>query len=48
LPSHQRRRLSHPTLSPTRDEFRELAGQGNLVPVFAELPADLDTPLSAT
>lgn len=24
-----------------------LAGQGNLVPVFAELPADLDTPLSA-
>ncbi|MBI1845848.1 MAG: anthranilate synthase component I [Candidatus Rokubacteria bacterium] len=36
-----------PSLSPTRDEFRALAGQGNLVPVFAELPADLDTPLSA-
>jgi anthranilate synthase component 1 len=36
-----------PSLSPTRDEFHALAGQGNLVPVFAELPADLDTPLSA-
>src|SRR4030095_11012189 len=36
-----------PTLSPTREEFRDLASQGNLVPVFAELPADLDTPLSA-
>jgi anthranilate synthase component 1 len=32
---------------PSREEFRSLAGQGNLVPVFAELPADLDTPLSA-
>ena len=36
-----------PPLSPSREEFRDLAGQGNLVPVFAELPADLDTPLSA-
>jgi len=36
-----------PSLSPSREEFRDLAGQGNLVPVFAELPADLDTPLSA-
>src|SRR3989442_2664390 len=36
-----------PPLSPTRDEFRALAGQGNLVPVFVELPGDLDTPLSA-
>src|SRR3989475_621612 len=36
-----------PSLSPTRDEFGALAAQGNLVPVFAELPADLDTPLSA-
>src|SRR5207253_3105055 len=36
-----------PSLSPTRDEFRALAAEGNLVPVFAELPADLDTPLSA-
>ena len=36
-----------PALSPTREDFRRLAGSGNLVPVFAELPADLDTPLSA-
>ena len=36
-----------PPLSPTREEFRALAGQGNLIPVFAELAADLDTPLSA-
>jgi anthranilate synthase component 1 len=36
-----------PPLSPTRGEFRALAGQGNLLPVFAELAADLDTPLSA-
>ena len=36
-----------PSLSPTRDEFHALAGRGNLVPVFAELPGDLDTPLSA-
>ncbi|MBI4629816.1 MAG: anthranilate synthase component I [Candidatus Rokubacteria bacterium] len=36
-----------PSLSPTREEFRALAGRGNLVPVYAELPADLDTPLSA-
>jgi anthranilate synthase component 1 len=36
-----------PPLSPTREEFRALAAQGNLIPVFAELAADLDTPLSA-
>src|SRR5437867_969712 len=36
-----------PPLSPTRDEVRALAGQGDLVPVFAELPADVDAPLSA-
>jgi anthranilate synthase component 1 len=36
-----------PQLSPSREEFRRLATEGNLVPVFAELPADLDTPLSA-
>ncbi len=36
-----------PPLSPTREEFHALAGRGNLVPVFAELAADLDTPLSA-
>ena len=31
---------------PTRSEFSELAKQGNLVPVYRELPADLDTPVS--
>src|SRR5690242_19403013 len=36
-----------PPLSPTREEFHALATQGNLIPIFAELPADLDTPLSA-
>jgi anthranilate synthase component 1 len=36
-----------PPLSPTREEYRTLASQGNLVPIFAELAADLDTPLSA-
>jgi anthranilate synthase component 1 len=36
-----------PPLSPSREEFRALAGRGNLVPVYAELAADLDTPLSA-
>ncbi|MGH7277435.1 MAG: anthranilate synthase component I family protein, partial [Candidatus Rokuibacteriota bacterium] len=36
-----------PPLSPRREEFSLLAERGNLVPVFAELPADLDTPLSA-
>src|SRR6185369_10174570 len=39
--------LGIPSLSPSREDFRALAGQGNLVPVFVELPADLDTPLSA-
>ena len=36
-----------PPLSPTREEFRRLAADGNLVPVYAEVAADLDTPLSA-
>jgi len=33
--------------SPTLEEFRELARQGNLVPVTRRLLADLETPLSA-
>jgi anthranilate synthase component 1 len=36
-----------PPLSPSREEFHRLAGGGNLVPVYAEVAADLDTPLSA-
>ncbi len=34
-------------LQPTLDEFLRLAGEGNLVPVTAELTADYETPLSA-
>ena len=31
---------------PDLETFRELANEGNLIPVFRELPADLDTPVS--
>ncbi|MDB4384600.1 anthranilate synthase component I [Opitutaceae bacterium] len=34
-------------IHPTRDEFVSLSQQGNLVPVHAELIADLETPVSA-
>jgi len=34
-------------VTPTLDEFRELAKRGNVVPVFAELIADAETPVSA-
>ena len=33
--------------SPTRDEFKALAAQGNLIPVTRRLLADFETPLSA-
>jgi anthranilate synthase component 1 len=33
--------------TPTLDEARDLASQGNLVPVYREVPADLETPVSA-
>src|SRR5437868_1205601 len=33
--------------SPTLDEFRNLAAQGNLIPVTRRLLADIETPLSA-
>jgi anthranilate synthase component I len=32
---------------PTLDEFRSLAKQGNLIPVYREIVADLETPVSA-
>ena len=35
--------MYHPSLA----EVRKLAGQGNLVPVYREVPADLETPVSA-
>jgi len=31
---------------PTVDEMKELAKKGNLIPVYKEMPADLDTPVS--
>ncbi len=34
-------------LFPSRETFRELARQGNLIPVYREIVADLDTPVSA-
>ncbi|HUJ59338.1 MAG TPA: anthranilate synthase component I [Kofleriaceae bacterium] len=33
--------------TPTRDEFRAAAARGNLIPVYCELLADGDTPVSA-
>ena len=39
--------LSTTSVSPTTEEFRDLAAQGNVVPVYAQLAADFETPLSA-
>lgn len=36
-----------PRLFPSREVFRELAHQGNLVPVYREIIADMETPVSA-
>ena len=35
------------SISPSRDEFRELAKRGNLVPLVVDLVADVETPVSA-
>jgi len=32
---------------PSFEEFKELAGEGNLIPVYREILADMDTPVSA-
>lgn len=34
-------------LQPNRNEFERLAGEGNIIPVYTELLADLETPVSA-
>ena len=34
-------------IHPTRSEFAALASQGNIIPVYADLMADLETPVSA-
>src|SRR5438876_2454705 len=36
-----------PQLTPTFDEFSELAKRGNVIPIFAEFVADSETPVSA-
>src|SRR5437588_4817185 len=38
--------LQH-SISPSRDEFRELAQRGNLIPLVVDLVADAETPVSA-
>ena len=35
-----------PTYTPTLDQVRQLAQQGNIIPIYRELPADLETPVS--
>jgi anthranilate synthase component 1 len=37
----------HARLFPAREEFRALARQGNLIPVYREIIADMETPVSA-
>ncbi len=34
-------------IAPSRDRFLELSAQGNLIPVYCDLMADLETPVSA-
>ena len=36
-----------PVVSPNFEEFTRLSTQGNLVPVYSEVLADLETPVSA-
>jgi anthranilate synthase component 1 len=37
----------HARLFPSRESFRALASQGNLIPVYREVIADMETPVSA-
>ncbi len=39
--------MQKPSYSPSFDEFRALASQGNLIPLYREILADLETPVSA-
>ena len=39
--------MKKPCYSVGFDEFCQLAGQGNLVPLYREILADLETPVSA-
>src|SRR5215475_10463899 len=37
----------HARIFPSRESFRELAHRGNLIPVYREIIADMETPVSA-
>ncbi len=39
--------LTQNSVTPSREEFRELANHGNLIPLSLELVADIETPVSA-
>ena len=39
--------MCKPAYSLTFDEFRSLASQGNLIPLYREILADFETPVSA-
>ena len=41
------RALSEPAVRPSLEEFRRLVERGNVVPVYGQLAADFETPLSA-
>lgn len=40
-------RTFHEEATPAFDEFTELLGQGNLIPIYREILADMETPVSA-
>ena len=40
-------RVREVAVKPEKDEFCDLAKQGNVVPVYSQLAADFETPLSA-
>ena len=39
--------MLHHSISPSRDQFRELAKRGNLIPLIVDLVADVETPVSS-
>ena len=42
-----RRRKRGAMFNPTKEEFKKKCREGNLIPVSAEIMADLETPVSA-
>src|SRR5690606_32013826 len=45
--SARKRKVKPMQLKPSFDEMKALVGQGNLCPIYAEVLADLETPVSA-